>query len=102
MGQGSAGYTTYQDDDFIGMYGKTICAYHNKLNVYNGIFIETILDTERPKYSFGRSWTGSRLYQTQIKLPAKESKDEKGNITYDPDWQYMEDYIKSLPYADLL
>lgn len=102
LGQGSAGYTTYQDDDFIGMYGKTICAYHNKLNVYNGIFIETILDTERPKYSFGRSWTGSRLYQTQIKLPAKESKDEKGNITYDPDWQYMEDYIKSLPYADLL
>ncbi len=102
LGQGSAGYTTYQDDDFIGMYGKTTCAYHNKLNAYNGIFIETILDTERPKYSFGRSWTGSRLYQTQIKLPVKEGKDENGNIVYEPDWQYMEDYIKSLPYADLL
>lgn len=98
LGQGSAGFTTYQDDKFIGMYGKTICAYHKKLNAYNGIFLETILDTERPKYSFGRSWTGDRLYNTRIKLPAKlNSKNE-----YEPDWQYMEDYIKSLPCADLI
>ena len=86
---------------YIKIYWNYKCRYV-KINAYNGIFIETILDTERPKYSFGRSWTGSRLYQTQIKLPARENKDEKGNTIYEPDWQYMEDYIKSLPYADLI
>lgn len=98
LGAGSAGFTTYQDDSFIGMYGKTICAYHEKLNVYNGIFLETIFDKERPKYSFGRSWTGNRLLNTTIKLPAIK----KDNGTYEPDWDYMEKYIKSLPYADLI
>lgn len=91
LGQGSAGYALYQNDDFIGMNGKTSCGYNKHLNQYNGLFIVTILDLERPKYSFGRSWTGDRLKNTKIKLPV----DSQGN----PDWQFMEDYIKSLPYS---
>lgn len=90
IGAGSAGYTTYQDDKFIGMSGKTICGYNKNLNKYNGIFIETILDMERPKYSFGRSWTGDRLFNTKILLPAIRNK----NNEYEPNWQFMEDYIK--------
>ncbi len=91
LGAGSAGYTTYQEDDFIGMSGKTSCGYSDKINKYNALFLVTILDRERPKYSFGRSWTGERLVSTKIKLPT----DKKGG----PDWQFMEDYIKSLPYS---
>jgi hypothetical protein len=59
----------------------------------NSIQGETILDFERPRYSFGRSWTGDRLFQTKIKLPISENKE--------PDWKYIEDYIKSLPYGNL-
>ncbi|MFA7074998.1 MAG: hypothetical protein WC234_07440, partial [Endomicrobiaceae bacterium] len=80
--------------DFIGMSGKTSCGYSKHLNAYTGAYLTTILDFERPRYSFGRSWTGERLLNTKIKLPI----DKKGN----PDWQFMEDYIKLLPYGNLL
>lgn len=88
LGAGSAGYATYQGDDFIGMSGKTLCGYNDNLNEFNGNFIATVLSCERPKYSFGRSWTGDRLKNTLIKLPV----DTSGH----PDWHYMEEYMKSL------
>ena len=98
IGAGGAGYATYQEKDFIGMSGKTCCGYSEHLNKYNGMFIDTILCQERFRYSFGRSWTGGRLLNTEIKLPAKlNSKNE-----YEPDWQFMEEYIKSLPYSDVI
>jgi len=94
LGAGSAGYTLYQEKDFIGMSGKTSCGYNDKLNKYNSLFLVTILDQERPKFSFGRSWTGNRLTSTKIKLPATKQGD--------PDWMFMENYIKSLPYSSSL
>lgn len=95
LGQGSAGYALYQGGDFIGMSGKTLCAYSSHLNKYNGLFLATVLSKERPKYSFGRSWTGDRLMFTRICLPAKRGEDG----TFYPDWAYMEKYMKSLPYS---
>jgi type I restriction-modification system DNA methylase subunit len=94
LGAGSAGYTLYQEKDFIGMNGKTSCGYNDKLNKYNALFLVTILDQERSKFSFGRSWTGNRLTSTKIKLPATPQGE--------PDWDFMESYIKSLPYSSSL
>ncbi|MCX6812035.1 MAG: restriction endonuclease subunit S [Candidatus Berkelbacteria bacterium] len=89
-GQGSVGYSTYQENDFIG--STTLSMGRNKnLNKYNALFIITLLDKERFKYSFGRKWNGEKLKNTKIKLPV----DKNGN----PDWQFMENYIKSLPYS---
>jgi len=88
-GQGSVGYTNYMNDDFIGTADLTV-GYSKHLNKYNGMFIVTLLDLERPKYSFGRKWS-SRMADTAIKLPAKDNA---------PDWDYMEQYIKALPYSD--
>lgn len=94
LGAGSAGYVNYIPDDFIGMNGKTICGYIDGImNSQIGLFLETVLCKERPKYSFGRSWTGDRLRETIIKLPA----DLQGN----PDWKFMEDYIKSLNHKPI-
>ena len=93
LGDGSGGYSTYQSDAFIGMSGKTSVGYASSLNKYNALFIVTILDMQRYKYSFGRSWTGKRFNNTKIYLPSMNNK---------PDWQFMEDYIKSLPYGDCL
>ncbi len=86
LGAGSAGYATFQPSDFIGMSGKTICGYNEYLTPLNAMFIVSILDCERPKYSFGRSWTGDRLRDTIIQLPA--------TCEGTPDWNYMEWYIK--------
>lgn len=92
LGAGGAGYVTYQSENFIGMNGKTCCGYSKHLNRYTGLFLATVLCQERFRYSFGRSWTGDRLLNTEIELPAKVDK----NGIYEPDWQYMENYIKSL------
>lgn len=94
LGEGSAGYTTYQNGDFIGMNGKVCCGISSKLNKYNAMYLVTILDKERPKFSFGRSWTGDRLKKTRIKLPATD----KGEI----DWEFMEKVIRQLKYSDFI
>ena len=95
-GQGSIGYNNYMDKDFIGTVNLEL-GYNDKLNKYNAMYIVTVLDLERPKFSFGRK-RKPVLESTKIQLPAiKNEKD-----TFEPDWQYMEDYIKSLPYADLI
>ena len=84
----------YIPSDFIGMSGKTMCGYIDGIMTPEiGLFLETILCKERPKYSFGRSWTGDRLKETIIKLPV----DEKGN----PDWAFMKQYIKSLNHKPI-
>ena len=108
LGAGSAGYTNYIDDDFIGMNGKTSCGYIPDVMTPNiGLFLETVLCCERPKYSFGRSWTGDRLTDTIIKLPIKRDEnncpiiDEKKKYSkkgYIPDWDFMEEYINKLSF----
>lgn len=95
-GQGAIGYNNYMDRDFIATVNLML-GYNAKLNKYNAMFIVSVLDLERPKFSFGRK-RKKTLADTKIKLPAKKNSDNE----YEPDWQYMEDYIKSLPYGDVL
>lgn len=95
-GQGSIGYNTYQKDDFIATVNLSL-GYNNKINKYNGLFLVTVLDLERPKFSFGRKRKAT-LKSAKIKLPAIK----KSDGTYVPDWKFMENYIKSLPYGDLI
>lgn len=88
-GQGSVGYTTYHPTDFIGSTTLS-CGYNNLLNQYNALFMVTVLDLERFKYSFGRKYGKAQLLKTRIKLPAKNGQ---------PDYEFMENYVKSLPYS---
>lgn len=92
-GQGSVGYSLYQSEDFIGST-TLIAGYNERLNKYNALFLVSILDLERYRYSFGRKFNKKAVINTNIKLPV----DSDGN----PDWQFMEDYIKSLPYSSNL
>ena len=109
LGQGSAGYALYVPDDFIGMSGKTSCGYIDVMTPEIGLFLTTILSKERPKYSFGRSGTGDRLKETIIKLPTLFENDKPiidktkkySKLGYSPDWDFMEQYIKSLNYKPL-
>lgn len=59
-----------------------------------GLFICSVLKHDKYRYSYGRKWTLDNMNDTKIKLPA--TPDGK------PDWQWMESYIKSLPYGDRL
>lgn len=88
-GQGSVGYAIYQPVDFIGST-TLIAGYNDRLNPYNSTFLVSILDLERFRYSFGRKYKKEVIANTQIQLPAVKL----DNGDYEPDWQYMEDFVK--------
>lgn len=96
-GQGSVGYCTYQPEDFIGST-TLIAGYNSKLNAINAQFLIAILDQERYRYSFGRKYNKTAVQLSRIKLPAIQNAVGE----YEPDWQWMEDYIKGLPYSGCL
>ena len=64
---------------------------HKKLNIYNGLFISTVISKNKYKYYFGRKAFRNKFINDFIALPI----DHQGN----PDWQFMEDFIQSLPYS---
>ena len=91
-GQGSVGYANYMESDFLGTVNLMLCYNNRYMNRYVGLFLATILSQERPKYSFGRKWK-THLNDTIIKLPQ--------NFDGNPDWDFMEQYIKSLNHKPL-
>jgi len=86
-GEGSIGYSVYKAEPFIASSDLTI-GYSNKLNRYTGLFITTIADTVRGKYSFNYKRSEKRLSKEFLQLPT----DNDG----EPDWEYMENYAKSI------
>lgn len=94
---GSVGEAFYQPmpywatDDVNALYLRD---EYGTLTPATGLFICTVLKHDKYRYSYGRKWTLDNMNDTMVKLPATpEGK---------PDWQYMENYIKSLPYGDRL
>lgn len=89
---GSVGEAFYQSEPFWASDDVNVL-YPNgwQLNKYIGLFIATVIKAERPKYNYGRKWTKDIMEKSVIKLPSKEGK---------PDFDYMERYMKSLPYSD--
>jgi hypothetical protein len=90
-GQGSVGYTNYIESDFIGSTTLSV-GRNSRLTRHNALFLVAVLDRERYRYSFGRKYK-TNLSKARVLLPAKDNA---------PDWDYMERYIKSLPYGDKL
>ena len=94
---GSVGEAFYQPvpfwatDDVNVLYFKETNGV--PFNLFIGLFMCTILKGEKYRFSYGRKWTLENMNHTIIKLPATD-KDE-------PDWAYMEQYIKSLNHKPL-
>lgn len=94
---GSVGEAFYQPvsywatDDVNALYLRP---EYGMLCPATGLFVCSVLKHDRYRYSYGRKWTLDNMNATKIKLPA--TSDGK------PDWQWMESYIKSLPYGDRL
>ena len=94
---GSVGEAFYQPvpywatDDVNALYLRK---EYGALTPATGLFICTILKHDKYRYSYGRKWTLDNMKTTMVKLPAtSEGK---------PDWQFMKNYIKLLPYGDRL
>lgn len=87
----SVWYSNYIDKDFI--WSTTLSVWYNEhLNNNIWIFLVTLLDLERKKYSYWRKY-GTNLSKTKIKLPIDSN--------WNPDRKFMENYIKSLDYKPI-
>lgn len=91
---GSVGEAFYQtepfwaSDDVNVLYAKDFW----NLNKYVAMFLITVIKANRYRFGYGRKWTLEKMKETIIKLPS--------NKNGDPDFVFMEKYIKSLPYSD--
>ena len=82
--------STYQNSPFYVSQNILILRSRN-LNKYNAMFFNTIIRIDEFRFCYGRTLSIDRFKQLTIKLPT--TPEEK------PDYKFMEDYIKTLPYS---
>lgn len=85
------GTSFYQKSDFLGRGGAGSAIsllYNDKLTELSALFICSIIKASASKYNYNDALTGNNLKFLQLKLPA--------TLDGQPDWQYMEDYMKSI------
>jgi len=109
---GSAGFVSYQHDGcVVGDSAKILLLPDDVATTEHYLFLQTILTANRFKYTYGRKVTEDKYLNDVIDLPVQYNTD--GSIFVDssckysdngyvPDWDFMENYIKSLPYGDRL
>lgn len=91
---GTAGFVAFQKNGCVVGDSAKILILKNEdfRNTYVYIFFTTILNANRYKFSYGRKVTEEKYSDLILRLPV----DSDGN----PDYRFMENYIKSLPYSD--
>ena len=85
------GFCAYQEKCFSASDHVEKLIPKFNMNKFIALFFVTLFNNECYKYSYGRKANQNQIKHTKLKLPTKDN---------EPDWEYMESYIKSLPYAD--
>ena len=88
------GYCSYQRADFSASDHVEKLTPRFSMNQYMALFLTTVMNLERYRYSYGRKASQQRIRQSNVRLPATED----GR----PDWQFMEKFIKAMPYSSNL
>lgn len=95
---GSVGYAFYQLRDFSCSHDVNPLYLHPKwkqeLNPFIAMFLCSLIEKERYRWTYGRKWRPKRMPSSLIKLPIDNNSH--------PDWKYMEEFIKGLPYSSNL
>lgn len=84
---GSVGYAYYQEDPFWATDDVNVLYPKFPLNKHIALFLCTVIEREQYRFNYGRKWTKDLMEKSLIKLPIKEDGQ--------PDWQWMEDYVKN-------
>jgi hypothetical protein len=90
---GSVGEAFYQPSPFWASDDCNVL-YSSDINQYIGLFLTTVIRHDRYRFNYGRKWHMQRMMSSILCLPSTD----EGK----PDWQFMENYIKSLPYSSNL
>ena len=85
------GYCSYQPFNFTASDHVEKLIPKFIMNKYIALFISTVINAEQYRYNYGRKCSQERMKKSYIKLPSKKGK---------PDFEFMENFIKSLPYSN--
>lgn len=86
-----SGFCSWHEENFSASDHVEKLIPRFECNNYIAMFIATIINMEQYRYNYGRKCSQTKIKNAKIKLPV----DAAGN----PDWEFMEIYIKSLPYS---
>jgi hypothetical protein len=88
---GSVGFFFYQPMNYMATpVDVRVLTPNFEINPCYGIFLATVLQLEKYRFNYSRKMGTDRLKNLRIKLPVRDN---------EPDWEYIEAYIKSLPYS---
>ena len=90
-GGGSVLSTFYQEEPYYSGRDLFYLESKEKISRYAKLFVCTIVKANKYKYNYGRQ-ANRTMSDIVLALPSKKD----GS----PDWKFMENYIKSLPYGD--
>lgn len=103
---GTAGFVSFHDRCVVGDKAKALTFIDKSIaSVAKYMFMCSVLNQNRYKYSYGRGLVTDVYMSEILKLPIQHNPDGTPIIDADktysdegyiPDWQFMEDYIKSL------
>lgn len=88
---GSVGEAFYQPQAFASTEDVHVFKPKFEMSKYTALFLTTLIRRERYRFSYGRKWGLARMNESVIRLPVTASGD--------PDWVYMESYMKALPFS---
>lgn len=91
---GSVAEAFYQENPYWASDDVNVLYPKFRLNKYIALFLTTLIRKERYRFNYGRKWYLERMRESAIKLPVTSKKE--------PDWDFMENYIKSLPFSSSL
>jgi hypothetical protein len=87
---GSVAESFYQPEPFWASDDVNVLYPKFVMNQYIGLFIASLIKLEKYRFNYGRKWHLERMNASEIYLPSKKDK---------PDFNFMENYIKTLDYS---
>ncbi|TBM02975.1 hypothetical protein EYY87_16620 [Hafnia paralvei] len=91
---GSVGEAYYQPIPFCSTEDVHVFTPKFNMDSYIAMFLITLIRKEKFRFGYGRKWGLERMKNSVIRLPITPNGD--------PDWEYMRNFIKSLPFSSQL
>lgn len=91
---GSIGEAFFQEQEYWATDDVNILMPKFSINKFVAMFFTTMIKNESSQYTFNNKWTKQMMEKSEILLPA--------NNNEEPDFCFMEKYIKSLPYSKFI
>lgn len=91
---GSVGFAYYQNKQFTCSHDvNPLYRLNGDFNEHTGLFVASVIMYDRYRWGYGRKWRPERMAKSRLKLPATASGE--------PDWDWMEKYIKGLKHKPI-